>query len=42
MIKPENLAAVKRIKDDTRARSEGVVLDDAIERHEKALTSKRK
>ncbi len=32
MVKPENLEAVKEIKQITDARSEGIVIDQAIER----------
>ena len=41
MVKPDNLAAVKRIKADTGARSEGVVIDAAIERLNKSHNRNR-
>jgi hypothetical protein len=40
-VKPENLAAVKRLKGETGARSEGVVIDEAIERLSKAHNRNR-
>jgi len=33
MVKPENLEAIKAIKDITESRSEGVVMDSAIEHY---------
>lgn len=42
MVKPDNLAAVKRIKESTGARSEGEVCDVAIELLDKKINRRSK
>jgi len=42
MIKPENLEAVKQIKVATESKSEGVVVDNAIEHYNKHVQRKQR
>jgi len=42
LIKPENLEAVKQIKAKTESKSEGVVVDNAIEHYHKHVERKER